>query len=416
MASKPSSKLDWTIGNSNPSAVRVEPSASKKTEGWVVNERPPFENMNWLFYNIDEWIDYLEAVTDSPAEGVADVDFAQSPYSALLSARTVIVDTSGGSVIVNLPDSSANEGATFTITKRTSDSNVVTVDGSGAQTINGSTTYVLRFQYDAVQVRAENGNWAIVNTYTEPIDRVATLDNADTPYTVTNSVRTLLIDTEGSDFTINLPSVATNPDLTYKIKRIGNNTANVLVDANSSDTIDGRAVVSLNRVNDSIELFNDGTQWRVMSSMFKLRESATSSEFLWSSGGFNTGDYMQMSGNSLSLPVGVYRISGYMLQTDNGTDPDLTQVLISWGEANGNNTSTPPTGLGSSNTSNVVGFNTRRYDFTTDSAINRWAYQGPDLIVSVDTASTIYLNAQITFGSAGNAGMIAYLLAEKIDI
>lgn len=61
MAVKPSSKLDWTT--SNP-AVRTEPTGSKKNTGFGIGERPARETVNWMFYNVDEWIDYLEEVTD----------------------------------------------------------------------------------------------------------------------------------------------------------------------------------------------------------------------------------------------------------------------------------------------------------------------------------------------------------------
>jgi len=58
---KPTSKPDWTDGD----AAKVqEPSAAKKLLGWVSLERPPFEFMNFLFFNIDEWIDYFEVTTD----------------------------------------------------------------------------------------------------------------------------------------------------------------------------------------------------------------------------------------------------------------------------------------------------------------------------------------------------------------
>jgi hypothetical protein len=59
---KPSSKTLWT--KTNPT-VRVEPSGSKKNTGWAPNERPPAEYFNWLEYIVNEWIEYLESVTDS---------------------------------------------------------------------------------------------------------------------------------------------------------------------------------------------------------------------------------------------------------------------------------------------------------------------------------------------------------------
>ena len=61
---KPSSKPQWTVGNPDFGTITVEPSAGKKEAGWLPDERPPREFMNWLFFNIGEWIDYFEGVTD----------------------------------------------------------------------------------------------------------------------------------------------------------------------------------------------------------------------------------------------------------------------------------------------------------------------------------------------------------------
>jgi len=79
---KPTTQLDWTDGA--PAKV-VEPSAAKKLLGWVALERPPFEFMNFLFFNTDEWIKYLESVTDNT-----------------LGALTVVVDAGGGGSFLTL--------------------------------------------------------------------------------------------------------------------------------------------------------------------------------------------------------------------------------------------------------------------------------------------------------------------------
>lgn len=164
MATKPTSKIDWTKGNAAPASARTEPSPGKKTTGWTVNERPPFQFMNWLFYNINEWIDYLEDVTDSPAEGVALVDNAQSPYDAEVATRTIICDTTAGSVEIDLPDAATVNGSTFTIVKSSGDQNSVIVEPFGAQTINGlSASRTFTRQWAAFVLRAQNGNWVIVS-------------------------------------------------------------------------------------------------------------------------------------------------------------------------------------------------------------------------------------------------------------
>jgi hypothetical protein len=61
---RPTSTLDWTIGNPNFGTVTVEPTSGKKTTGWTPSEKPPAETWNWLLYNSDAWIKYLTYQTD----------------------------------------------------------------------------------------------------------------------------------------------------------------------------------------------------------------------------------------------------------------------------------------------------------------------------------------------------------------
>jgi len=69
---KPSSFLEWTVGNPDLVNVTQEPSALKKQAGWLPNERPPREQMNWLFWRTDEWLKYIDSVLDAD---IASFDF-----------------------------------------------------------------------------------------------------------------------------------------------------------------------------------------------------------------------------------------------------------------------------------------------------------------------------------------------------
>lgn len=62
---KPTSKPDWTEGNPSFATVTVEPSSGKKLAGWAASERPPHQFMNWLFWIVNEWINYFEEQTDA---------------------------------------------------------------------------------------------------------------------------------------------------------------------------------------------------------------------------------------------------------------------------------------------------------------------------------------------------------------
>ena len=71
---KPSSKLDWTIDNPDFATVTVEPTAAKKKAGWFPDERPPREFLNCLFFNVGEWINYFEGITDGLSNQLGQFD------------------------------------------------------------------------------------------------------------------------------------------------------------------------------------------------------------------------------------------------------------------------------------------------------------------------------------------------------
>lgn len=74
MFTKPTSKPSWTNNNPSFPTVTVEPTAAKKQAGWAPDERPPAEFLNWLFYNVGEWISYFETITDNLVTRIGQYD------------------------------------------------------------------------------------------------------------------------------------------------------------------------------------------------------------------------------------------------------------------------------------------------------------------------------------------------------
>jgi len=62
---KPTSNTDWGVGNPDFANRVVEPSVAKKQAAWLDDERPPAPLANWLWWNADAWIKYLESKTDA---------------------------------------------------------------------------------------------------------------------------------------------------------------------------------------------------------------------------------------------------------------------------------------------------------------------------------------------------------------
>ena len=87
------------------------------------------------------------------------------------STKVIAVDASTAAVTVTLPASAtAGDGFEVTVKKTDSSTNAVTVDGNGAETIDGSATYVLGTQYEAVTVRSDASNWQVPYSHTAAED------------------------------------------------------------------------------------------------------------------------------------------------------------------------------------------------------------------------------------------------------
>lgn len=76
--------------------------------------------------------------------------------------RTVLVDTTSGSVTVTLPAAASNTGKTITIKKISSDNNSVIVDANASETIDGSATVTMSTAQGSTLYRSDGTNVKIV--------------------------------------------------------------------------------------------------------------------------------------------------------------------------------------------------------------------------------------------------------------
>lgn len=90
--------------------------------------------------------------------------FADSPYTAVAADSTILANATGGNMVVALPTAVGIAGKIYTIKKTDVSVNTVTVDGSGAQTIDGAATKVLATQYSTVTIQSNGTNWSILST------------------------------------------------------------------------------------------------------------------------------------------------------------------------------------------------------------------------------------------------------------
>lgn len=87
---------------------------------------------------------------------------ADSPYTLTSETGYLRCNAVGGNMTINLPAAVGN-GRLVTIKKIDSSTNTVTIDGSGTETIDGATTYILNTQYQGVQIiDCASGVWDII--------------------------------------------------------------------------------------------------------------------------------------------------------------------------------------------------------------------------------------------------------------
>jgi len=100
------------------------------------------------FFAIDRWA-YTEVSTNTTLND---------------AHKVVCVDATGGARTITLPTAVGVRGKVYVIKKTDSSSNAVTIDGNGAETIEGSATYSLSSQYDTVIIQCTNAGWITMSS------------------------------------------------------------------------------------------------------------------------------------------------------------------------------------------------------------------------------------------------------------
>jgi len=102
--------------------------------------------------------DFITQIGVSPV-AVASVSTTQALTT---DDRYFLADASGGSITLTLPAASGNSGYACTIKKVDSTASVVTIDGSGAETMDGELTQEIDVQYTSISLVCDGSNWFIL--------------------------------------------------------------------------------------------------------------------------------------------------------------------------------------------------------------------------------------------------------------
>ena len=101
------------------------------------------------------------------------------------TAAATLTNDEGGMILVScavtpytlgLPSAVGNNGLTYRIIKTDNNTNLITIDANGTETINGSLTHTdLNYQWAYITIKSNNVNWIILNSSQTATIRVDTL-------------------------------------------------------------------------------------------------------------------------------------------------------------------------------------------------------------------------------------------------
>lgn len=74
----------------------------------------------------------------------------------------ILADATSGVISLSLPPSTGIDGRTYHIKKTDSSSNAVTINPSGAETLDGELTVDLDIQYEALHIITDGSNWSVL--------------------------------------------------------------------------------------------------------------------------------------------------------------------------------------------------------------------------------------------------------------
>jgi hypothetical protein len=74
----------------------------------------------------------------------------------------ILADATSNNLIVSLPTASGISGRVYYFKKIDNTVNTVTIDGNGAETIDGVANYILSLQYEFVQIVSDGSNWFVL--------------------------------------------------------------------------------------------------------------------------------------------------------------------------------------------------------------------------------------------------------------
>lgn len=114
-------------------------------------------------------------------------------YTATAKDDVILCDGTSASFTVTLPAAANNQGKIFRIKKiDTDNTKLITIDGNGAETIDGATTLILRSYLESVEIVSDGTNWRILSR-NNAVPTFQTFTSGSGTYTTPNGAKWLRV-------------------------------------------------------------------------------------------------------------------------------------------------------------------------------------------------------------------------------
>jgi hypothetical protein len=145
------------------------------------------------------------------------------------SHDVVLASSSGGAFQIDLPAAASNADKIMIIKKTSSDLNAITIEGNGAETIDGATSTTLNTQYESIEIVCDGSNWHIVKRHIPSVWTSYTPTGSFTNCTYTGFWRRVgdSIEIKGRGVMLNAPG-ATTLTVTFFPSGISMDTAKIV--------------------------------------------------------------------------------------------------------------------------------------------------------------------------------------------
>lgn len=213
----------------------------------------------------------LAAAASSQWQDVSYKVFSDSPIAPVDASAGLFyaVDCTSGDVVINLPAISVltlTAPWSIGIKKTDSTANTITINRSGSDTIDGSTSVVLSLQGAGVTLIPDADgtpdDWTSL-AFGGVIVTDAVVAKTTT-YTATTADNTITVDSSSGTFTVTLFTAVGNTGHTIRVKKTDTSFTAVTIDGDGSETIDGSTTTTVNTENESVTLQSNGTNWVII--------------------------------------------------------------------------------------------------------------------------------------------------------